>query len=312
MSLHSSSERFSRAEVSQAVSRQLHLPPELDAIANLSGKLHYFVNQMQSFRTASLDGADFKTLIMSNITPELAKLLDPAQRDAARREQAEKANITSAQAAVWAGGHWLNGQWIAAGASSRGGDGGLTGGNGGRYAGMKDIGIASGVSPAVMSDYTRQYRGMGFGKDIISTFAEVRLNKHDFHELEQRGLKRHEIAAAARDTKAMGLRGKDDVEHAHYMVPPVKDHLKRAHKAHEHGDTDTEKHEVEGAERANAKVTDPKKKKHGDEGIKSYRKLHGLMPSASTPGSEAQKEATAKTIYQKGQAKIQPGKSPEF
>jgi hypothetical protein len=209
------------------------------------------------------------------------------------------------------GGRWINGQWVP-GASR--GDSGLAGNNSGRFAGMKEAGVSSGVSPTLIADYTRQYRGMGFGKDMISTFAAVHLDSQDFRELEQRGLKRHEIAAAARDTKGMGLLGKDDVEHAHYMARPVKDHLKRANSAHKRGDSAAENREVEGAERDNQRVTDPNRRKHGEEGIRSYRKIHGLMENNTPTGApNPATEAGRKAAFQKSeQGRKKAGAQPDF
>jgi hypothetical protein len=239
MSLHSSSERFSRAEVSQAVSRQLHLPPELDAVANLSGKLHYFVNQMRSFRTASLDGADFKSLIMNNITPELMQMLDPAKQNAAKREQAERANVFSAEAAAWAGkGQWINGQWVSGSSSSRGDSGSS---NGARFdkidADMANGNWASSAGQAYMRAYAVQ-QGLSWaanhpellrlGPSAIKALADVHLKHENYERLTGKfGLTPRETVKTAKEAKKRGVDLNNATEQAdriHQKLHPTQQH----------------------------------------------------------------------------------------
>jgi hypothetical protein len=254
MSLHSSSERFSRAEVSQAVSRQLHLPPELDAIANLSGKLHYFVNQMQSFRTASLDGADFKSLVMNNITPELMQMLDPAKQNAAKREQAERANAFSADAPAWAGrgpGQWINGQWVSAAAAGRG-DAGSSGGGRANYQAISYANAQSlqGVTTAGYARTPFAAAGVHFG-----TFDYLR--KFD------RNFTGQNILNAANDAKALGFGANDRAamrDHAiidHYdpAARKTNDHLR----GYRTGLIESEEHRAAAQELGRAKTEDERK-----------------------------------------------------
>src|SRR5262249_26157918 len=111
-------------EVSQAVSRQLNLPPELHAIVSLAGQLHHLVNQQPTFRATGLDGASFRTLLLNNLSPEIAKLLDPAQAAKIRAEQEARTNVVSAEAARAGVGfaQIVNGVWTGGvGAQSGGG-----------------------------------------------------------------------------------------------------------------------------------------------------------------------------------------------
>jgi len=183
---------------------------------------------------------------------------------------------------------------------------------GNQFTDLKEAGVRSGVSSYVIADYTKQYSGMGFAPDTISTFAAVMLSSKDFRDLEGRGLKTYEIIAAARDTKAMGLTGKDDVEHAAHADAGVKDHLKRAHRAHTRGDDGTTRSEIDKADRANATVRDKDKQHHGEGLIDDFRKQHGIEPNAKatvdkivkpqdTPDVSA--DAAAKTMFEKLKAK---------
>src|SRR5262249_17849929 len=147
----------------------LHLPPELQAVVGLAGRLYSFVNQQPEFRKTGIDGASFRTMLFANLTPEIAQLLDPAQAAKIRREQEMRLNPTSAEGAKL-GLQFINGVWVA-----RGDGGGGIGNNSGKYAAMKDIGVASGVSASTIENYTRQYSGMGFGQESINTFAAIHL-----------------------------------------------------------------------------------------------------------------------------------------
>lgn len=83
------SEEFSLRDVGAAVSKQLGLSPESNEVAALAGKLHAFVNNSIALRASGLDGADFRTLVISNLTPDAARALDPAQVARLRMEQSQ-------------------------------------------------------------------------------------------------------------------------------------------------------------------------------------------------------------------------------
>ena len=89
---------FTLRDVSAAISKQLQLPPELHEVGDLAGKLHGFVNGNAQFHASGLDGASFRSLLLNNLSSEIAQLLDPAQAAKIRTEQQRNANITSAQA----------------------------------------------------------------------------------------------------------------------------------------------------------------------------------------------------------------------
>jgi hypothetical protein len=107
-------QEFSMLEVGQAVSRALQLPAELAEIIDLTGRMHSFVNQNLELRVSGLDGASFRTLLLSNLTPEVALKLDPAQAARLRAEQEAKANVTGASGgrALGDGYRLLNGVWV--------------------------------------------------------------------------------------------------------------------------------------------------------------------------------------------------------
>lgn len=216
---------------------------------------------------------------------------------------------TPAELAAHRASMGLAGQFAGAGMRGmRASDAGASGASGGdRYADLREAGARSGVSAALIADYTRQYHGMGFGKDSIATFAAVQLGAHEFRELQQRGLKSGEIVRAARDLKDMGMTGKDNVEHAHHADPTVKGHLKRANKACAKGDKAGCEAEVEKAEQANEGVQDGNRKRHGSGLIEGYRQQKGLAPSnaVSRPQSapDPKADAGAKKIFEELKAK---------
>ncbi len=82
-----SQEEFTLHDVGAAISKQLGLSPESHEVAGLAGKLHAFVNNSVALRASGLDGADFRTLVISNLTPEIARAMDPSQAARIRLEQ---------------------------------------------------------------------------------------------------------------------------------------------------------------------------------------------------------------------------------
>jgi hypothetical protein len=114
---------FTRAEISGAISRALLLPPELQGVVDLTGRLEYIVNHDPQLRAAGLQGDGFRTLLFNNLSPDLAQMLDPAKREAALREQAMRDNPMGA---VHSSGQPIHGRFLYAG-----GNGGGAAGNGG-------------------------------------------------------------------------------------------------------------------------------------------------------------------------------------
>jgi hypothetical protein len=200
-------------------------------------------------------------------------------------------------------GRFINGVWVpGASATSRGGN---------QFADLKETGARSGVAPSIIADYAKQYAGMGITPDAINTFAAVRLGAGDFRELEGRGLNAREIVAAARDTKSMGMTGKDDVEHAHYTDTGVKDHLKRAHRAQTHGDRDTARREVGRASDKNEAVSDQNKRKHGDALIHDFKVQHGMESGNSISKSrDVPDPQSIKAAFEKLKAQKAPSPKP--
>jgi hypothetical protein len=96
-------ELFTRAEIGGAISRALLLPPEIQGVAELTGRLHQLVNSNPQFRVAGLEGEGFRSLVFSNLPAALVKLLDPAQRAAALQQQAKDANPTGAGSSLTGG-----------------------------------------------------------------------------------------------------------------------------------------------------------------------------------------------------------------
>jgi hypothetical protein len=252
-----------------------------------SGTQDEKVRRESAVRAAAIAAARGVPLSEDVLLNILAKTNEPGLSDADRISRAtsmaeqyvaapKPVNLLSATPAQLAAlgkqegieGGFIHGVWVpGASATSRGGN---------QFAELKETGARSGVSATVIAEYTKQYAGMGFTPDAINTFAAVGLGAHDYRELEGRGLKAHEIVAAAHDTKTMGMTGKDDVEHAHYTDTGVKDHLKRAHRAQTHRDGDTARREVDNAVRGNEAITDQKKRAHGDALIHDFKVQHGM------------------------------------
>jgi hypothetical protein len=208
-------EKFSLAAVAQAISRQLNLPPDLQAVVDLTGRLHNSVNQQLAFRSDGLDGSTFRNLVFSNLTPEIQKLLDPAQRDSARREQARNANAFSAEAASLGKGQWLNGQWIA-GATR--GDGGS--GNSARFDSISGVaGKAGDYSSPAGQAYMRNFAAqvgvpwaannpelLRLGPAALQTLADVHLRQDIYNRLtKEAGFKAKDVVGIARLAKEKGV-----------------------------------------------------------------------------------------------------------
>jgi hypothetical protein len=169
-------------------------------------------------------------------------------------------------------------------------------------------GSTGGVSPAVIAQYTQQYSGMGFGSDMIRTFADVQLSRRDFDDLVAQGLKRSEIAAAAKDTKGMGLKGEGDVRAAHYATPGVKSHLKKAYGARNRGDNRGEEREVGEAGREAEKAKDAREKDSDKKLIEDYRARYQLKPDDEI--AKPKENAAAKKIFDQLKAKSQASPKP--
>jgi hypothetical protein len=85
---------LSFTDVSRAVSLVTGLPPELQEIVNLSGRVHSKIVSDPNLRTAQLGQENIKSLIFSNMPPEVLDLMDPAKRAEVQRIQAERNNAT--------------------------------------------------------------------------------------------------------------------------------------------------------------------------------------------------------------------------
>jgi len=106
-------QHISFMDVSRAVSLVTGLPPELQEIVNLSGRVHSRIASDSSLRMANFGPESIKSLIYSSMSAEVLELLDPAKRAEAQRMQAQNANVTSAQsAAAGATGRFINGVWV--------------------------------------------------------------------------------------------------------------------------------------------------------------------------------------------------------
>jgi hypothetical protein len=106
-------QHISIMDVSRAVSLVTGLPPELQEIVNLSGRVHSRIASDSSLRMANFGPESIKSLIYSSMSAEVLELLDPAKRAEAQRIQAQNANTTSAQtAAAGTTGRFINGVWV--------------------------------------------------------------------------------------------------------------------------------------------------------------------------------------------------------
>src|ERR1043165_1850768 len=108
------SQQISVTDVSRMVSLVTGLPPELQEIVNLSGRVHSLIASNSALRAGSFGPENIKSLIYSSMSAEVLDLLDPAKRAEAQRAQAQNANVTSAQSigASAALGRFVNGVWV--------------------------------------------------------------------------------------------------------------------------------------------------------------------------------------------------------
>ena len=92
-----SAKRFTIGDIASALSRLFNLPADHQSLARFSGALEKTVNERPEFRDAGLQGAGFASFALSNMTGDLAALLDPAQREKLQREHAIRTNPESAE-----------------------------------------------------------------------------------------------------------------------------------------------------------------------------------------------------------------------
>ncbi|MDN3277435.1 hypothetical protein QWJ07_24430 [Frankia sp. RB7] len=120
---------FTLLDVGSAVSRQLGLMPDSSAVAGLAGKLHSFVNTDQAFRTSGLDGSNFRTLVISNLTPEIARELNRDQANQIRKDQQASGVGTPGNNFALGQGHrfMVNGVLVSEGGKAEAGYGSLPG-----------------------------------------------------------------------------------------------------------------------------------------------------------------------------------------
>ena len=84
-------------DIASALSRLFNLPADHQGLARFSGALEKTVNDRPEFRGSGLQGAGFASLALSNMTGDLAALLDPVQREKLQRELAIRTNPESAE-----------------------------------------------------------------------------------------------------------------------------------------------------------------------------------------------------------------------
>lgn len=213
---------FTLGEISAALSRLLHVPQENGAINRLAGRLEQSVNASSAFREEGLQGSGFASLVMTNLPPEVADLMNPAKLQELQRQHAENANRYGAAFAANAAAIGLQGRMAQAAAMREMGE----------SPGARSVGIASSTrfdglsSPELTGDWSSP-AGIAFmresvikagmswlandkeflklGPGAVQALADVHLGQESYQNFKKVGLNAKTIVAGARYAKRHGV-----------------------------------------------------------------------------------------------------------
>lgn len=208
---------LSFTDVSRAVSLVTGLPPELQEIVNLSGRVHSKIVSDPSLRTAQLGQENIKSLIFSNMPPEVLDLMDPAKRAEVQRVQAERNNATGsayAQAFAMAGVHGA----LTMRDGARGGGSRETSARFDAVANIKGD-WSSPAGQSYMRDFAIQHGVpwaannpdiLRLGPSAITAMADVQLKQETFQRMTKEGqFKAKDVVTMSKFAKKEGLDAND-------------------------------------------------------------------------------------------------------
>jgi hypothetical protein len=303
-----STQQFSLADISSALSRIFALPPNHAGLAKLSGMLQKTVNEKPEFQKTGLQGGGFQSLAMSNLPADLMALLDPAKQEQIQREQAEKTNMYSADGIAA-----RNALETALGRRGQTADAGITK-NSSRYDGIvESTGNVNRYDTDAGKAEMRAYaieQGVPWvgsvpeilrlGPAAVKAFADVQLRQESYNRLvKDAGFEAKDVVTLAKFAKEKGV---DANELSGVVADSVKALTGNDRRQREELDKAITGFMAKPQDEASKKhlneilehhATDPEKKKHIEKLREKLQIQQGTEHGAQVDRKRAQLDATA-------------------